>query len=187
MASGYPPDQTLHDVVAALNRAGVPYMVTGSFASSIHGEPRATQDLDVVIQPNPNSLSELLEAFPEDRYYLSHEAARQALADRGMFNIIEFATGWKIDLLICKDREFSRTEFERRQKKQVGDQAVVLASPEDVVLAKLEWAKAGNSNRQIEDAAAIVRTLGPDLDRRYITQWAASLGVAELWQQIDGD
>ncbi len=185
MASTPSPDATLRLVVSALLDAGIQYMVTGSFASSVHGEPRATQDLDLVIAPTPQSLNQLLNAFPEDRFYVSHEAARNALSNRGMFHIIEFETGWKIDLMIQKDRPFSREEFSRRRETQLFEQPLVLASAEDVILAKLEWSQSGGSARQLEDVAAIVRTQGQDLDRNYISKWAMQLGFAELWQSID--
>jgi len=184
MASGLPPEQTVRFVIDALNQANVPYMVTGSFASSTHGEPRATQDLDVVIHPTPSSLELLLQSFPEDRFYWSRQAATQALRDQGMFNIIEFASGWKIDLMLRKDRVFSRCEFDRRQEAVVAGQTLLIASPEDIVLAKLEWAKDGGSERQLEDAASVVRTQGSALDKPYIERWAAELCVADLWWQV---
>lgn len=184
MASAPPPDQTLRFVVIALQNASVPYMVTGSYASSVHGEPRATQDLDIVIAPTARSLSRFLNAFPEDRYYFSREAAREALNHRTMFNIIEFATGWKIDLMICKDRPFSIEEFSRRSEAEVDGQPLMLASAEDVILAKLEWAKSGGSARQLEDVAAVFRTARENLDYAYIDRWSKELGIDQLWQDI---
>ena len=160
-------------------------MVTGSFASSVHGEPRATQDLDLVIDPTPSSLNRFLDQLADDRFYFSHEAASDAMKQRGMFNIIEFGTGWKIDLIIRKNRPFSIEEFARRRMSLIDSQTLSMASPEDVVLAKLEWAKSGGSTRQLDDVKSILRTLGHDLDRAYIERWADELGGAELWRQID--
>ena len=188
MGSGYAPDATVAYVVDALDAAQVPYMVTGSFASSVHGEPRATQDLDIVVRPTLQSLDRLLKAFPDDRFYVSVDAAHDALRRRGMFNVIEFSSGWKIDLLICKDRPFSEEEFGRRREISLGDQTLSIASAEDVILAKLEWARLGGSARQLEDVAAIVRIQREQLDLDYIKTWAPTLGVADLWLQLlEGD
>ena len=87
-------------IVHALAHAGIPYMLTGSFASSFHGSPRASQDIDIVIAPNSEALAQLLTAFPENQYYVSREAAFDALERRTQFNVIDFATGWKIDFII---------------------------------------------------------------------------------------
>jgi hypothetical protein len=82
----------------------------------VHGTPRATQDLDIVIAPTRTQLSELLKLFPDTEYYVSFDAALDALARRSQFNVIDFETGWKVDLIVIKDRDFSRTEFERRTR-----------------------------------------------------------------------
>lgn len=116
-------------------------MLTGSYASSVHGAPRATQDLDIVIAPTRGQLLELLRLFPDTEYYVSAEAAFDAFARRGQFNVIDFETGWKVDLIVIKEREFSRAEFERRRPLPLDGASVYVASPEDVLLAKLEWAK----------------------------------------------
>jgi hypothetical protein len=164
-----------------LDSAGVPYMLTGSYASSVHGTPRATQDLDIVIGPTRVQLLALLKLFPDTEYYVSVDAALDAFARRGQFNVIDFETGWKVDLIVIKDRDFSRTEFERRRPLQLDDVSVYVASPEDVLLAKLEWSKLGASARQVEDAAGIVRLQGENLDLAYIEHWVAVLQVHDQW------
>jgi len=168
-------------VVEALERAGIPYMLTGSFASSFHGTPRATQDIDLVIAPTAEQLRRLVRLFPETDYYISEEAALDALGRQGQFNVIDLATGWKIDLIIRKDRAFSRAEFDRRMAAEVFGLRLFIASPEDVVLAKLEWAKAGQSHRQLEDAAGILRARADDLDRPYLERWVAELSLQDEW------
>jgi hypothetical protein len=93
----------LSRLVPALQRAGIPYMLTGSVASSAHGMPRSTRDLDIVIAPTGAQLLALLREFPPDRYYADEQQALQALANRSQFNVIEFATGWKTDFIIAQD------------------------------------------------------------------------------------
>lgn len=158
----------------------MPYMVSGSLGSGLHGEPRASRDVDVVIDPDEESLSALLRAFSAD-WYVSREAAEAALRERGMFNVVDAATGWKADLVIRKDRPYSAEEFSRRQRAELFGSPAWVVSAEDSILSKLEWSRAGGSARQIEDAAAIVRAKAARLDVEYLRRWAAVLGVsAEL-------
>jgi hypothetical protein len=98
-----------------LDATGVDYMLTGSYASSLHGTPRATQDIDVVLAPTGKQLAALLKLLPDTDYYVSSEAAFDALSRRSQFNVIDFSTGWKIDFIIVKDRDFSREELGRRR------------------------------------------------------------------------
>ena len=167
---------------AALVAAGVPYMLTGSFASSLHGVPRATQDIDIVIAPTRTQLLALIAQFPEDDYYVSRDAALDALARHEQFNVIDLATGWKIDFIIRRPRAFSREEFQRRRTVDLAGVEMDVASAEDILIAKLEWAKLGASARQIEDAAGIVRLQGERLDTAYVRRWVEVLGLQEQWQ-----
>jgi hypothetical protein len=166
----------------ALQAAEIPHMLTGSFASSLHGAPRATQDIDIVIAPTREQLLALLAQFPEADYYLSQDAALDALARHEQFNVIDLATGWKIDFIIRKPREFSREEFERRRPVELSGVELDVASAEDVLIAKLEWAKLGASARQIDDVAGIIRLQGESLDRAYVERWVRALGLDEQWQ-----
>ncbi len=103
----------LRTVVTALDDAGIRHMLVGSFASMSHGAPRATQDIDMVIDPTPEALDRFAASFDPDRYYVS-PSAQEALTSRDQFNIIDFTTAWKVDLIIRKDRPFSLSEFARR-------------------------------------------------------------------------
>jgi hypothetical protein len=157
----------LERVARILENAGIPFMVAGSFASTAHGLPRSTQDLDLVIDPpSAAAIEALLASIPAGEYYLDADAARDALRRRSMFNVIDLASGWKVDLILRKNRAFSRDEFERRMKMTVLGIEVFVASPEDTIVAKLEWSKlAGGSERQRRDVAGIIATIGATLDR----------------------
>lgn len=172
-------------LVRRLEQLQIPYMVAGSVASSHHGRPRATNDADVVIDPTPQALEQLVAALSEEGYYVDAPAARRALAARRLFNVIDPATAFKIDLVIRKERPFSREEFARRVRHDVAGLSIQVATAEDTVLAKLEWAsRAGGSERQMEDVAGILAVSGARLDRAYIEKWAEALGVADLWRQV---
>lgn len=168
-------------IVARLEAAGVPYMLTGSFASAYHGRPRATQDIDFVIAPTPDQLRVLLQALPSWEYYADEDTALAALQQESLFNVVDLATGWKVDFICRKSRPFSRMEFDRRIRADLGGLSLFVATAEDVVLAKLEWAKLGGSLRQIEDVAGLLQVRGAELDADYIHRWATELGLLAQW------
>jgi hypothetical protein len=181
MASDDSVESTIRRLLAALDSSGVPYMLTGSFASSFHGAPRTTQDIDVVIAPTLGALFNLLKEFPQDRYYVSRDAALQAFGSESLFNVIDMTSGWKIDFIVRKSRPFSLTEFERRLKADLLGTSLYVASAEDVIIAKLEWAKMSESERQLDDVAGIIRTQLGSLDLSYVDGWVASLALQTQW------
>ncbi len=174
----------LERVVRLLDASRIPFMIAGSFASTAHGMPRTTQDLDLVIDPaGPIELEALVRSLSPEAYYVDGDAGREALKRRSMFNVIDLASGWKIDFIIRKNRPFSREEFARRMEITMLDVPVFVASPEDTVIAKLEWSKlAGGSERQRRDVAGILATMGSDLDREYLDRWIRELDLAGEWQ-----
>lgn len=172
----------LRVIRAALDAAGVPYMLTGSLASSLYGEPRTTHDVDLVVVVTREQVRLIVERFKRMGLYVSQEAAAAALDTNTDFNVIDFSGGWKVDLVIRKDRPFSRTEFERRREVEYDGTQMPIASAEDVVIAKLEWAKIGGSDRQIDDVAGILRAQKEALDFTYVDEWVASLELTEQWQ-----
>lgn len=174
-------EKVLEAFQRALDASGVPYMVTGSLASSTFGEPRASEDIDIVIAPTREQLVDLIRHFPGDQYYALQNDALEALRNRSMFNIIDFASGWKVDLIVKKARRFSDEEFGRRREVQLAGLRLYLATAEDTVISKLEWAKEGESQRQIEDAAGIIRVQAEHLDTAYIERWVEQLGLNEQW------
>jgi hypothetical protein len=173
----------LDRLVRLLDAAGVPFMIAGSFASSAHGLPRTTQDLNVVVDPpGPEELDALVRSMPSDQYYVDADAARDALRHWTMFNVVDYGSGWKVDFTVRKNRAFSRGEFGRRMKFTLLDVPVYVASPEDTVVAKLEWSKqSGGSERQRRDVAGILATVGNELDRAYIERWVCDLGLVDEW------
>lgn len=174
-------------VIEGLQQARVDYMVLGSFASTYHGIPRTTRDLDIVCQLDGATLPDLLARFPaEDGFYVSHEAAKEAVRRRGMFNIVHAASGWKVDIIIKKNRPFSQTEFERRLGVRLLDQNVFVASAEDTILTKLEWAKDSLSERQLRDVSEILDVQAQALDHEYLARGLAELGLEEVMARARG-
>lgn len=170
-------------LTAALAKSAIPYMLTGSFASSFHGVPRASNDVDIVIAPTEEQLSELKDILSDGEYYFDLDDALDALRRRRQFNVIDLETGWKIDFIIRKSRPFSLTEFERRSQVHFEGLQLYIAQPEDIIVAKLEWAKRASSERQIEDVVGILRVQSKDLDYSYIEKWVQELDLQEQWDQ----
>ena len=171
-------------VLTALEAAGIPCMLTGSFASSYHGAPRATQDIDLVIAPTAEQLRALVKLLPRDEFYVDEGAALEALRFEGQFNLVDLRTGWKVDFIVRKSRAFSREEFDRRTIVELEGTEVPIATPEDVLIAKMEWARMGQSARQLEDAARMLRVRSQWIDRTYLERWVGELKLEEEWAAV---
>jgi predicted nucleotidyltransferase len=169
--------------IGAIEAEGVPYMVTGSLASSFHGEYRATRDIDIVIDPSPSQLDRLVDRLRAAGMYVDPETARIALRERGQFNAVDAEL--KVDLIIHKRDAFSTSEFERRGRAQLLSVEADMVTVEDLILAKLVWARELDSERQLRDIAGMINVAGNSLDREYIARWADGFGVAEAWRRLD--
>ena len=156
-------------------------MLTGSFASSLHGLTRATQDIDLVIAPSESQLRELVGSLPSEEYYVDLDTALEALQRRSQFNVIDLETGWKVDLIVRRDRPFSVQEFERRKEIDFSGIRLAVATVEDLILAKLEWATQGSSQRQIEDVAGVLRVRYQEMDLEYVENWVSRLKLEDAW------
>ncbi len=168
-------------IAAGLDGAGIGYMLSGSFASAYYGAPRSTQDIDLVIEATQAQLRVFAQGLPSNEYYMDLDAALEAHKRQSLFNVIDLATGWKVDLIIRKSRPFSEEEFRRRQQVELHGIPLFLATAEDVVISKLEWSNLAKSQRQIEDVAAILRARWTELNHSYLEKWVLELGLKQEW------
>jgi len=172
-------------VLRVLDSQGIEYMLTGSIASSFYGEPRATHDIDIVVNIQKSQVGSLVAAFPQPDYYLAKESIIEAIDSSDMFNLIDVKTGGKVDFWILTDDPFDQSRFTRKLKEKVLGQEVWISSPEDTILMKLKWAKlAGNSEKQMLDAIRIYEIQFPILEMSYIERWAKQLNILTLWQKL---
>src|ERR1700686_3075899 len=156
-----------------LERLGISYLVTGSIATIAYGEPRLTNDIDVVVELRLDHLDALGEAFPSAEFYWSKDAAAQAIRQHFQFNILHPASGLKIDVIVPADNEFNRSRFSRRQRMRGGaDFDIWLSSAEDVILKKMEFFKEGESEKHVRDIHGVLKMRGAKIDRDYINLWA---------------
>lgn len=177
--------ELLRHVALACERVGVPYLVTGSTATSIYGEPRFTNDLDVVIDLAPAQVEEFLREFPRDDFYYSESAAARAAVQGGQFNLIHPTSGLKVDVVVATQSSFDRQRLRRgRPLTALPDRTVTFASPEDVVIKKMEYFREGESEKHLRDIAGVLRVQGDKIDRAYITDWAKQLDLLEVWDLV---
>lgn len=162
-------------------QAGIPHMLTGSFASSVYGMSRGSADIDFVIAADETAIRRLLNQLPRKEFSSELNQALEACRRNSMFNVIDLVTGLKIDFVFLKPRNFSQEEFRRRKQAIVWGVPLYIATPEDIILCKLEWAKLGKSSRQIEDAGGILKVRADELDISYIEKWVAELGLSSEW------
>ena len=170
-----------------LEACGIPSMVCGSVASGFHGEPRATNDIDLVVMPSAEQLAEFVRSADASNWYVS-EAGRGGEPRPGtMLNVIDSEAGWKADLVICRNRPFSAEEFRRRIEVElpgVPGRRIAVATAEDVILSKLEWARQSGSDRHFRDALGVAVVRLDELDRSYLQRWAGDLGVADELERV---
>lgn len=177
--------ELLTAVVAVLKRLGIEFLVTGSIASSLQGVPRSTHDIDLLVRLRLGDVPDLLAAFPPPDFYLSESAVRDAVRSASMFNLLHIPTGDKVDFWIESDSPFDRSRFSRRLLKTFERTQLPVSSPEDTVLAKLQWAKkCGGSEKQVADVQGILEVQGSSLDRTYVDHWARLLGVSDRWEEL---
>lgn len=182
---GLPDPLRVALVVARIfERLGVSYVTAGSFASSLHGEPRSTDDVDMVADLRPAHAADLAAAFREG-WYLGHDALRDALARGGSFNAIHLATGVKVDVFVVGADPFDAQRVASGTTVALGPVSgteLRVDTAEYTVLRKLEWFRRGGetSDRQWRDVLGILRAQGGRLDRVELTKWAGRLGVADL-------
>lgn len=176
--------EVLKIVTGRLDAAGVPYMVTGSMALNYYAVPRMTRDIDLVVDASAADIDRLCELFRDD-FYLEPAAVREAVERHGVFNLIHTRLVVKVDVVVRKAGEYRRTEFGRRRQVLLEGHSFSIVAPEDLVISKLDWAKASGSEVQLADARNLLQSVSR-LDRTYLEHWVLRLGLEALYRGIGG-
>ncbi|MEX2316387.1 MAG: hypothetical protein WD669_04485 [Pirellulales bacterium] len=178
-------DDLLRLVCTALEDLEIKYFVTGSQATIAYGEPRFTNDIDIVVALDMAHLDGFIERFPEEEYYLSRPAAVDAISRRSMFNMIHPASGLKVDVIIPGNTPYDRSRFDRARRVRVGkDFSAIFSSAEDVILKKMEFFKLGESEKHLRDIAGVLKISGDSIDHDLIERLAKQFGVSDVWQSV---
>ncbi len=177
--------ELLEKTAATFERLNIPYFVTGSMASMAYGEPRLTNDVDIVVSMTESQVRAVVEAFPSGEYYADEEIIREAIRSHGQFNIIHPSSGLKVDVVVCPDTSFNRGRFSRIQRiPSSATFKASFASPEDLIVKKMDFYKAGGSEKHLRDITGILKVSGDKVDRAYIERWAVELGLEDIWRAI---
>ena len=175
-------------VTQTFERLGIPYAVGGSLASSLHGVMRSTLDVDIVADVKAEHIQPLIEALSKE-FYADDEMMRDAIDHQISFNLIHYETAFKVDIFIRKSRAFDQMQLKRRRLSVIAsnpEESVYVTSPEDTILAKLEWYRMGGevSDRQWRDVIGVLKTRAGELDLGYLRKWAAELHVSDLLERV---
>lgn len=177
--------ELLKFAIRVLEGLNIPYAIVGSFASGTWGESRFTQDIDILIEIQPARIDKLCDAFPSAEFYVSHAAAREAVARRGQFNVIHPASGNKIDFMIASSEGWNKWQLDRCKRVQLfADQDGAVAAPEDIIVGKLIYYHDGGSDKHLRDIAGILKISGDSIDHAYLSSAVDQLGLASLWQLV---
>jgi hypothetical protein len=171
--------EILRDVAIRLEKAGIPYMLTGSMAMNYYAEPRMTRDIDIVVALTFRDTETIVRSFTPD-YYVAREAVTSSIDHESLFNLIHQASVTKVDFIVRKRSAYRLAEFERRQRVAIEEFSVWIVSKEDLILSKLCWASDSHSELQLRDVRNLVAT---GCDEAYIRRWTCELGVHSLWEQ----
>jgi hypothetical protein len=175
--------ELLRYLAEVFDRLQLRYAVTGSTATSVYGEARFTNDIDVVVSLPPSGIDDFMAAFPSPGYYLSRSAVESAVVGGRQFNIIRPDSGLKVDVIVATASDFDRQRLDRsRQLPILVDRSVSFASPEDVVIKKLQYFHDGGSEKHLRDIAGVLRVQGNRIDRDRIADWSQRLGIGEAWK-----
>ena len=183
MNAGEPIEVTLA-VAAVLERLGIGYVVGGSLATSLHGVPRATLDVDIVADLRMSQVQDFVAALETD-FFIDADMVRDAVRRRATFNILHLATMFKVDVFVAGSDELLASEMTRKQRVRIAEDPpveVFVATAEDMVLQKLLWYRAGGgvSDRQWGDVLGVIQTQGDRLDFGYLQLWAERKEIVEL-------
>lgn len=178
-------DELLRLTVGVLERLELRYFVTGSIATVFFGEPRFTNDIDVVVDLPHSKVAALVAAFPPGEFYVDEEMMREAVRRRGQFNILHPASGLKVDVIVPRDEPFNRSRFARVVRvKPREEYEASFSSAEDLIVRKLDFFRQGGSEKHLRDIAGVLRVSGDSLDYVYIAEWVSRLGLEEIWRVV---
>lgn len=178
------PSKLLTQVTVVLDKLERSYFITGGFAVSVWGRPRATFDIDIVVklvEPEVPKLAKMLRSVSEFGY-IDEDTAKEAIRTNGEFNFIDPDTGVKVDFWVAKDDEIMAEEYRRIKKKKINGHEVCFISPEDLILSKLRWYRISPSSRHLEDVESILKISGDMLDKNYLLKQSREQGT---WDELN--
>lgn len=173
--------EVLRIVTLRLNKANIPYMISGSIAANYYTIPRMTRDIDIVVELARPDIDRFVDLFRED-FYVDKETIKTEVLNQGMFNLIHTQHVVKIDFILRKPSAYHQIAFSRRKKVLIEHSPIYFISPEDLVISKLSWAKDSRSETQLKDVRNLLKTVD-GLDLKYIENWTSQLGLEQIYKE----
>lgn len=174
---------TISQLLAKYN---IPYLLSGSLAVSYYGFPRATHDIDFVVEVGKQNSSKMLDVVGDlgEKYLCDEGEVKKAILEFSQFNLFHIATGIKIDFWPLRDMEFEKNKLLREKTFILGKQRIKIISPEDLILTKLLWCKEVRSEKHLRDCRGVIKVQGENLDRKYLSLWIKRFKLEKLFEGI---
>ncbi len=177
--------EVLKMAASRLNKADIPYMVSGSIAANYYSIPRMTRDIDIVIELQQKDVDRFVALFQGD-FHINKEMIEKEVLRQGMFNLIQNQYMVKVDFIVKKSAAYQQSEFSRKKRITIENCPVWIASPEDLVISKLIWAKDSRSEMQLKDVRNLIEATD-GLDLKYIDKWVRELGLEQLYKEVNNE
>lgn len=181
-------EQLLKRITSLLRKENIPYMITGAISVIFYGRPRASHDIDFVVEAHENDINRVLQAFnslPQNEFIVDSSAIKDAILQKFIFQILHLPTMLKFDFWLLKDEPFDQKRFKRKQEVTIFGQPMVFASAEDTILIKLLWYKESNIEKHLIDAAFVYQIQRKKLDEAYLKKWAKKQNTLKLLKELD--
>jgi hypothetical protein len=177
--------ELLKYLAKSLDELHIPYLLTGSMATIAYGEPRFTNDIDVVVAMTAGHVQAFCAAFHAPDFYCPREVVEEAVRQKFQFNILHPESGLKVDVIMASDSAFDRSRLGRGVRLPAGaDFEATFAAPEDVIVKKLQYFREGGSEKHLRDIVGVLKVQGERIDQVYLADWVARLDLGNEWQLI---
>lgn len=178
--------ELLKIITTFLQENKIPYMITGAWSAIYYGRPRASHDIDFVLELTGGKFKSALGAFKKlpNTFFVQTESIKEAIHQKSMFNVIHLPTALKFDFWILTDDEFDKARFARREKVKILNQFMEMATAEDTILQKLKWYEMGKIEKHLVDAAFVYQVQKKNLDFDYLTKWSKKLNLEKYRRRL---
>jgi len=179
-------EELLKSITSFLDKHDIPYMITGAWSVIYYGRPRASHDIDFVVELHKEKIKMTLAFFKElsGDYLISVDDIEEAVEKKGQFNVLHLPTALKLDFWLLTDDLFDKSRFSRRKKVKVLEQPMWIASAEDTILQKLKWYSEAKIEKHLIDAAFVYQVQESNLDKKYLQNWVDKLNVEKYFKEI---
>ena len=177
----------LKKIASFLQKNKIPYMITGAWSVIFYARPRASHDIDFVVELHKKDLYRIIKVFNKlpNEFLIQPDQIKNAVIEKGMFNILYLPGSLKLDFWVLKGGNFNESRFGRRKRKKILDQYMYIASPEDTILKKLLWYNDTKIEKHLIDAAFVYQIQKNNLDQKYLFSWSKKHNTTKLLKEID--